>query len=93
MKKLSAFMYGKKVRLSDAMACYNACNGRHQSRIETVLRVWYCVWYRDENQSYKEQYYSMLLKCLDWVNGKALDQYEVVRRDVVLSKYGPAATR
>ena len=41
MKKVVAFIYGNNVRLSDAVACYNACNGRHQSRVETTLRSWY----------------------------------------------------
>ena len=86
-------MYGNNVRLSDAVACYKACNGRHQSRIETVLRAWYGVWDRDVNQGIKEQYYSMLLKCLAWINGKALQQYEVVKPVGILSIYGPAATR
>jgi hypothetical protein len=64
MKKVAAFMYGNNVRLSDAVACYKACNGRHQSCVETVLRASYDVWARDVNQRHKEQYYSMLLKCL-----------------------------
>jgi len=55
MKKAAAFMYGNNVGLSDAVACYNACNGRHQSSVETVLRVWYFVWDRDVNQCHKEQ--------------------------------------
>jgi hypothetical protein len=93
MKKVAAFMYGNNVRLSDAVACYNACNGRHQSRVETVLRAWYVVWDRDVNQSHKEQYYSMLLKCLAWMNGKARDRYEVMKPVVTLSKYGLAETR
>jgi len=92
MKKVAAFMYGNNVRLSDAMACYKACNGRHQSRVETVFRAWYNVWDRDVNQRHKEQYYSMLFKCLAWINGKALEQYEVMK-PVILSKYGPTATR
>jgi hypothetical protein len=92
MKKVAAFMYRNNVRLSDAVACYKACNGRHQSRVETVLRAWYDVRDRDMNQRHKEQYYSMLLKCPAWINGKALEQYEVVK-PVKLSKYGPAATR
>ena len=56
MKKVAAFMYGNNVRLSDAVACYKACNGRHQSRVETVLRAWYDVRDRDMNQRHKEQY-------------------------------------
>ena len=75
------------------MACYKACNGRHQSRVETMLRAWYGVWDRDVNQRHMEQYYRMLLKCLAWINGKALEQYEVVKPVVILSKYGPVATR
>ena len=50
--KVAAFMYGNNVRLSDAIACYNACNGRHQTRVETTLRAWYDVWDRDVNQSH-----------------------------------------
>ena len=73
MKKVAAFMYGNNVRLSDAVACYKACNGRHQSCVETVLRAWYDVWDMGVNQRRKEQYYSMLLKCLAWINGKALE--------------------
>ena len=45
------------------------------------------------NQKNKEQYYSLLMKCLVWVNGKALQQYEVVKPVVILRKYGPDATR
>ena len=86
-------MYGNSIRLSDAVGCYKACNGRHQNRVETVLRAWYDEWDRDVNQRHMEQYYSMLSKCHAWINGKALEQYEVVKPVVVLSKYGPAATR
>ena len=70
MKKVAAFMYGNNVKLSDSVACYNACNGRHQSRVETVLRAWYCVWDRDVNQNHKEKNYSMIMKCLAWINGR-----------------------
>ena len=30
---------------------------------------------------------------MDWINGEALEQYEVVKPVVILSKYGPTATR
>jgi acyl-CoA hydrolase len=92
-KKVAVFMYGNNVRLSDAVACYKACNVRHQSSVETVLGAWYDVWDRDVNQKQKEQYCSMLLKCLAWINGKALEQYEIVKPVVISSKYGTAATR
>jgi len=92
MKKVAAFMYGNNVRLSDAVACYKSCNGRHQSCVETVVRAWYDAWNRDANQRHKEQYYSMLLKCLAWIKEKAIEQYEVVR-PAILTKYGPDATR
>jgi hypothetical protein len=39
MKKVAAFMYGKNVRLSDAVGCYNACNDRHQIRVEMALKA------------------------------------------------------
>ena len=54
MKKVAA-LCREKVRLCDAVACYNACNGRNQSRVETALRAWHVVWDRDVNQSHSEQ--------------------------------------
>ena len=92
MKKVAAFMYGNNLKLSDAVACYKACNGRHQAVLK-LLRAWNDVWDRDVNQRHKEQYYSMLLKCFAWINGKALGQYAVVKPVVLLSKYGLDATR
>ena len=92
MRKVAAFMYGKNVRLSDAVGCYNACNVRHQSNVETELRAWYHVWNMEVNRRHMEQYYSMLLKCLARINGKALEQYEVVEPVVKFSRLGPAAS-
>ena len=37
MKKIAAILYGKKVRLSDAVACYNACTGRHKEQDYSML--------------------------------------------------------
>jgi hypothetical protein len=93
MKKVAAFMYENSVRVSDAVACYNACNGRHQSRVETVLKAWYFVWDRDENRSHMEQYYSMSMKCQALINGKACEQYEAVKPVVSVSEFGPSRTR
>ena len=93
MKKVAASMYGNNARLTVAVACYRACNSRHHSRVETVLRAWTDVRNGDVNQRQMEQYYSMLSKCLAWINAKVLEQYEVVNPVVILSKYGPAATR
>ena len=41
---------------------------------------------------HKERYYSMILKRLYWIYGKAHGQYEVVKPVVTLRKYGPART-
>ena len=86
MNKVAAFIYGNNVRLSDVVACYKACNDHHKSCVETVLRAWYDVWDMGVNQRHKEHNYSMLLKCLAWINGKALEQIEVVK-PVILRKY------
>ena len=50
-----------------------------------------CVGYTSESKT-MEQYYSMLLKCFAWINGKALEQYEAVKPVITFSEYGPAAT-
>ena len=92
VKHIAAFMYGNNVRLSDAIACYNACNGRQQKGVETEMRAWYDTWDIQVNRRHMEQYHSMLLKCRAWINGKALEQYEVVKPVITFSEYGPAAT-
>jgi hypothetical protein len=66
MRKEAAFVYGNSVRLSDAVACYNACNGRYQRRVETVLKAWCDAWDRDENRIRRKKYYSMSMKCQAW---------------------------
>jgi hypothetical protein len=81
-------MYGNNVRLSDAVGCYKACNGRHQSSVETELRAWYHVRVMEVNPRHMEQYYSMPLKCLSWIKEKALEQYEVVNPFVKFSRLG-----
>ena len=58
-----------------------------------MLKAWYLVWDRDVNQGHREQYYSIILKCQTWINGRARDQYEVVKHVVTVSKFGPAGTR
>jgi hypothetical protein len=93
IKKIAAFMYGNSLRLSYAGACYNACNGRHQSRVETVLKTLYNAWDSDENGRQMEQYYSMSMKCQALINGKACEQYEAVKPVVSVSEFGPPRTR
>jgi len=93
MKKVAAFMYGNSVRLSDALACYNACNGRHQSRVETVLKALYNAWDSNETGRHMEQYYIVSMKCQAWINGKAREQYEAVNPVVSVSEFGPPRTR
>jgi len=92
LKKVAAFMYGNNVRLSDAVACYNAFNGRHQRGVETEMRAWYDTWDIHVNRRHMEQYYSMILKCFAWINGKAVEPYEVVKPVITFSEYGPAAS-
>jgi len=60
----------------------------HQRRVETMLNAWHFVRDRDEHQRHKEQYYSMSLKCMAWINGKDQDQCEVVQPFVTVSKFG-----
>jgi len=93
IKKVAAFMYGNSVTLRDAVACYNACNVRQQSRVETVLKAWYNAWNSDENGRHMEQYYSMSMKCQAWINWKAREQYKAVKPMISVSEFGPPRTR
>ena len=40
----------------------------------------------------KELYYSMVMKCLVWLNGKALDLREVVKPVVAVIRFGTKGT-
>ena len=79
MKKVAAFMYGKSVRLCDALSCYNACNGRHLNRLESVLKPSYLAWDREENRTNIQPYYCMSMKCHASINWKAREQYKAVK--------------
>ena len=92
IKRVAAFMYGNYVTVNDAVACYNACNGMHRSYVDSSLKAWYQGWDRDENEGHEERYYSMVLKCLVWINRKALDQCEVVKPAVAVSEFGLKGT-
>jgi len=52
----------------------------------------YDEWDIQVNRRHMKRYYSMLLKCLAWINGKALEHYEAVKPVVKFSLLGPAAT-
>jgi hypothetical protein len=64
------------------------------SYVDMSLKAWYHVWDNDEDeyQRHKARYYSMVMKCYAWKNEKWLDQCEVVKPEVALSKFGPAGT-
>ena len=85
-------MYGNYVTVSDSVACYNAYNGMYRSYVDRSLKAWYHVWDRDENEGQKERYYSMVLKCLVWINGKPMNQCEVVKPAFAVSEFGPKGT-
>ena len=93
IKRVAAFMYGNCVGESDAVEFYNACNGMHRSYVETSMNAWFHVWDRDPYQRHKERYCCMTLKYNTWINGIALDQLEVLKPVIPVSKFRPAGTR
>ena len=93
MKKVAAFMYGNSVRLSDALACYNPCNDRDQTRVESELKARYDAWDRDEISRHKAHYYSISMKYQAWINGKSREQYVAVKPVVSVNEIGPPGTR
>jgi len=48
-------MYGNCVTVSDAVACYNACNRLHRRYVDSPLKAWYQAWDRDEGK--EDEYY------------------------------------
>ena len=90
IKRVVAFIYVNRLKVSDAVVCYNACNGMHTSYVETSMHELYSVWVRNPYEPHKERYYCMVLKCMAWIIRKALDQREVVRPDFPVRKFVPA---
>ena len=66
IRRLAAFMYGNYVTVSDAVACFNACNGMNRSYVDSSLKVWD----RDEIEAQEGCYYSTVLKRWVWINGR-----------------------
>ena len=73
VKHVAAFMYGNNVRLSDAVACYNACNC-HQRGVETEMRTWYDTWDIQVNRRHGTVLqYATEMFCLDkWEGSRAV---------------------
>ena len=68
--------------LSDAVLCYNSCNGMHRRYVDSSLQEWYELWDRDVGKA-DEYYYSTTLKgmvCLK--TGKVSEHLSV-------GKFGP----
>ena len=55
VKQVAPFMYGNKERLSDAVGCYNACNGLYQRGVETEMRACYDEWDVQVNPRHMER--------------------------------------
>ena len=41
IRRVAGFMYGNYVTVSDAVLCYNSCNGMHRGYVESSLQEWY----------------------------------------------------
>ena len=80
MWRVAAFMYGNYVTVSDAVLCYNSCNGMHRRYVDRSLQEWYELWDRDEGKE-DAYYYSTTLKgmvCLK--TGKVSEHLSVGRK-------------
>jgi hypothetical protein len=77
IRRVAAFMYGDYVTVSDAVLCYNTCNGMHRRYVDRSQQEWYELWDRDVGKE-DEYYYSTTLKgmvCLK--TGKANEHLSV----------------
>jgi len=75
---ISAFMYGNRVPLSEAIRCFQACNGGRSRYVNKKMHEWYCIFDRNPYRRHKAQYYNIQLKAMVWLNGKACKQDELV---------------
>ena len=56
---------GNYVTVSDAVMCYNSCNGTHRGYVDSSLQAWYDSWDRDEGK--EDEYYYSMTKRLVWL--------------------------
>ena len=88
-KKVAAFMYGNNVDLETASKCYVECRGReYRQFINDALFRRYNKWNRATKVRHQAEYYNMRTGRWQWINGKDLDQEEVVRPEVHVIDFG-----
>ena len=85
IRRVAAFMYGNYVTVSDAVLCYNSCNGMHRRYVDSSLQEWYEMWDRDVGKE-DEYYYSMTLK------GMVCLKTGEVSEHLSVGKFGPEGT-
>ena len=68
VRVVSAFMYGNRVPLSNAIRCFQACNGGRLLFIDITMHEWYFIWDRNPYKLHKEEDYSVELMTMAWIN-------------------------
>jgi hypothetical protein len=56
--------------------------------VEEKMHEWYYIWDRNPYKLHKAQYYSMHLKAMVWINGRACDQLELVKTNLQVEDFG-----
>lgn len=86
LKKVAAFFYGNGVPKSTASKLYGVCNGGHESYITQYIgginigtRLYY---------PHMVEYYNVRHHTFMWINGRRLDQMEVVKPQVLVMDFG-----
>jgi len=92
VKKVAAFVYGNGVPVERTVNCFNACIGLDSYFVSCAMNDWYSIWDKNPYKVHKAEYYSLSWKCWIWINGKALNQQEVVWSQVTYMQFGTENT-
>jgi hypothetical protein len=69
---------------------FNARDGEHFLYVDEKMHEWYYIWDRNPYKFHKEKYYSLCLKTMAWINGRAhSEQVEAVKPEETGKMVGP----
>jgi len=92
LKNLTAFFYGNDIPVSIASQLYKACNDRYELQVTEYMYDLYFRWQRCMCKINMFEYYNVMLYNFIWINGKVLNQLEVLKLEVTVMEFGMDCT-
>jgi hypothetical protein len=79
VKEVAGFLYGNDVPINLAVEYFYWCNSAKAVYLDEKMHEWSYIWDRNPYNFHKAWYYSMRLKAMEWIHGRARNQEEQVK--------------